>query len=56
MSKFASTNAIRTRALSRLYRGLATALDARGDHLGAFTMSLRSQRLAQVSAAWEVVS
>lgn len=56
MSHFASTNAIRTRALSRLYRGLAVTLDARGDHLGAFTMSLRSQRLAQVADAWQVVA
>lgn len=56
MSKFALTNARHTASLSRLYRGLANTLAQRGDHLGAFSASLRSHRLAQVAQAWEVVA
>lgn len=56
MTMFATVNARHTARLARQYAALATALDARGDHLGAFSASLRSARLRQVSEAWSVVA
>lgn len=56
MTMYALTHARHTARLARQYAALATALDARGDRLGAFSASLRSARLAQVSEAWSVVA